>query len=179
MKYKRMALAACALLLLLSATNLSAVLTDEHPRYHQHLERPAYTPCADHGEDLLCSHLPLVLIDTGGEAIPGVPIRDGDGSRSNDTFTTTADGSMLLRASVSVVDHAEGNNHPADTPTLQSVIDIRVRGNSSRYFDKHSVKAKLFCPEIAGLFCRIAGLFCHDSRANLSLKPVCFGIAIS
>lgn len=44
---------------------------------------------------------------------------------------------------------------------------------------KQSVKAKLFCPEIAGLFCRIAGLFCHDSRANLSLKPVCFGIAIS
>ena len=42
-----------------------------------------------------------------------------------------------------------------------------------------NVKAKLFCPEIAGLFCRIAGLFCHDSRANLSLKPVCFGIAIS
>ena len=26
------------------------------------------------------------------------------------------------------------------------------------------VKAKLFCPEIAGLFCRIAGLFCHDSQ---------------
>ena len=46
-------------------------------------------------------------------------------------------------------------------------------------FDMIFVKAKLFCPEIAGLFCRIAGLFCHDSRANLSLKPVCFGIAIS
>ena len=45
--------------------------------------------------------------------------------------------------------------------------------------DMEVVKAKLFCPEIAGLFCRIAGLFCHDSRANLSLKPVCFGIAIS
>ena len=71
---------------------------------------------------MLCSHLPLVLIDTGGAEIPGVPIRDGDGSRSNDTFTTTADGSTLLRASVSVVDHAEGNNHPADTPTLQSCL---------------------------------------------------------
>lgn len=46
-------------------------------------------------------------------------------------------------------------------------------------FNFDIVKAKLFCPEIAGLFCRIAGLFCHDSRANLSLKPVCFGIAIS
>ena len=49
-------------------------------------------------------------------------------------------------------------------------------GNDLAYY---TVKAKLFCPEIAGLFCRIAGLFCHDSRANLSLKPVCFGIAIS
>lgn len=142
MKYKRMALAACALLLLLSATNLSAVLTDEHPRYHQHLERPAYTPCAEHDGETLCTHLPLVLIDTGGEAIPGVPIPDADSNIENDRFTTTADGSTLLRASVSVVDHAEGNNHPADTPTLQSVIDIRVRGNSSRYFDKHSYLVK-------------------------------------
>lgn len=62
------------------------------------------------------------------------------------------------------------------------VIEAQIR---RRYFSflgvrkKISVKAKLFCPEIAGLFCRIAGLFCHDSRANLSLKPVCFGIAIS
>lgn len=142
MKYKRMALAACALLLLLSATNLSAVLTDEHPRYHQHLERPAYTPCAEHDGETLCTHLPLVLIDTGGAEIPGVPIRSGGSGREDDAFTTTADGSTLLRASVSVVDHAEGNNHPADTPTLQSVIDIRVRGNSSRYFDKHSYLVK-------------------------------------
>ena len=142
MKYKRMALAACALLLLLSATNLSAVLTDEHPRYHQHLERPAYTPCAEHDGETLCTHLPLVLIDTGGAEIPGVPIQSGGSGREDDAFTTTADGSTLLRASVSVMDHAEGNNHPADTPTLQSVIDIRVRGNSSRYFDKHSYLVK-------------------------------------
>ena len=142
MKYKRMALAACALLLLLSATNLSAVLTDEHPRYHQHLERPAYTPCAEHDGETLCTHLPLVLIDTGGAEIPGVPIQSGGSGREDDAFTTTADGSTLLRASVSVVDHAEGNNHPTDTPTLQSVIDIRVRGNSSRYFDKHSYLVK-------------------------------------
>ena len=138
MKYKWMALAACVLLLALSATNLSAVPADEHPRYHQHMERPAYMPCADHGGAALCSHLPLVLIDTGGEAIPGVPIPDSDGDRTDDKFTTTADGGTRLRAAISVVDHAEGNNHPTDTPTLKSTIDIRVRGNSSRYFDKHS-----------------------------------------
>lgn len=50
---------------------------------------------------------------------------------------------------------------------------------AKHWWEVQNVKAKLFCPEIAGLFCRIAGLFCHDSRANLSLKPVCFGIAIS
>ena len=96
MKYKRMALAACALLLLLSATNLSAVLTDEHPRYHQHLERPAYTPCAEHDGETLCTHLPLVLIDTGGAEIPGVPIQSGGSGREDDAFTTTADGSTLF-----------------------------------------------------------------------------------
>lgn len=49
------------------------------------------------------------------------------------------------------------------------------RENLKQVYHELFVKAKLFCPEIAGLFCRIAGLFCHDSRANLSLKPVCFG----
>ena len=142
MKYKWLALAACALLLLLSATNLSAVLTDEHPRYHQHAERPAYTPCAEHDGQTLCSHLPLVLIETGGAESPGEPIRNEDGSRSNDVFTTTADGGRLLRASVAVVDHETGNNHPSDAPTLESTIDIRVRGNSSRYFDKHNYLLK-------------------------------------
>lgn len=142
MKYKWLALAACALLLLLSATNLSAVLTDEHPRYHQHAERPAYTPCAERDGQTLCSHLPLVLIETGGAEIPGEPIRNEDGSRSNDVFTTTADGGRLLRASVAVVDHETGNNHPSDAPTLESTIDIRVRGNSSRYFDKHNYLLK-------------------------------------
>ena len=58
-------------------------------------------------------------------------------------------------------------------------VDKRLQAVQCLTGNKINVKAKLFCPEIAGLFCRIAGLFCHDSRANLSLKPVCFGIAIS
>lgn len=64
------------------------------------------------------------------------------------------------------------NNMNTDKKSSEIHISIRC-------LIKIAVKAKLFCPEIAGLFCRIAGLFCHDSRANLSLKPVCFGIAIS
>ena len=60
-----------------------------------------------------------------------------------------------------------------------SYVTSITGSTSNGLIETNSVKAKLFCPEIAGLFCRIAGLFCHDSRANLSLKPVCFGIAIS
>lgn len=61
---------------------------------------------------------------------------------------------------------------------LNNADNQRIKDKAPAEYCK-IVKAKLFCPEIAGLFCRIAGLFCHDSRANLSLKPVCFGIAIS
>ena len=62
--------------------------------------------------------------------------------------------------------------------SYKDIVELNPISCSICYVN-NSVKAKLFCPEIAGLFCRIAGLFCHDSRANLSLKPVCFGIAIS
>lgn len=61
----------------------------------------------------------------------------------------------------------------------ETETEVTIKTNLTDWGYTVSVKAKLFCPEIAGLFCRIAGLFCHDSRANLSLKPVCFGIAIS
>ena len=80
MKYKGLAAAACAGLLLLSLVRLPTGFSGDAPRYHQHRERPAAQPCAGHETgETLCSHLPLVLIETGGEAIPGVPIEDGDG----------------------------------------------------------------------------------------------------
>lgn len=143
MKYKQIAIAACALLLILSCTNLSAILADEHPRYHQHMERPAYTPCAEHiGGETLCTHLPIVIIDTGGEYIPGVPIEGESSDHTNTAFTVTADGAAMLQAQLCVVDHTAGNNHPTDEPTMESSINIRVRGNSSRYFDKQSYLIK-------------------------------------
>ena len=63
----------------------------------------------------------------------------------------------------------------AEANYLDLPINLGIGGGVQtgyRYALEYGVKAKLFCPEIAGLFCRIAGLFCHDSRANLSLKPM-------
>lgn len=82
------------------------------------------------------------------------------------------DGSMIAIDTIAVENEVARNMYE------RSELDYLIFNAPLEYADL-IVKAKLFCPEIAGLFCRIAGLFCHDSRANLSLKPVCFGIAIS
>lgn len=114
----RLLCAAAALAMLAALTVLAVLDTEpERPRYHQHLETAGYTPCAGHGTDRFCSHLPLIFIDTGGEEIP------------NTYYGATA------ACTVRVMD-ASGNHHVEDQPTLVSRGQIRVRGNSSRDFDK-------------------------------------------
>ena len=103
---------------------------------HQHLTaRQPDAGCDCDGSEL-CTHLPLVMIDTGGEAIPGVPIAenyDGD-----EAVTLTSTGESMLSVRVSILDDDSHNHHPSDKPDLESQALIRVRGNSSRYFDKKS-----------------------------------------
>ena len=130
MKYK--------LLALMVSLAAGTALEGAPSRYHQHLEEPGYTPCADHGDGVFCSHLPLVFIETGGQEIPGVPIPDGDGDRQDDRFTTAPDGSATILADMKVVDAEGENHHLYDTPSAETKTSIRVRGNSSRYFDKKS-----------------------------------------
>lgn len=104
-------------------------------RYHQHLEERVPPPCTEHGSDVFCSHLPLIFIETGGEAIPGAPIATVG---TEELFTTTASGETALSVSFRVVDQPGVNHHLDDDATLVSQADIRIRGNSSRYFDKKS-----------------------------------------
>ena len=105
-------------------------------RIHQHLTaRQPDAGCDCDGSEL-CTHLPLVIIDTGGEEIPGVPVTgqyDGD-----EPVTLTSSGESMLPVKVSVLDDDTHNHHPSDAPDLESEALIRVRGNSSRYFDKKS-----------------------------------------
>lgn len=112
-------LCGAAALAMLAAVVVLAALDagPKHPRYHQHLEAAGYTPCAGHGADEFCSHLPLIFIDTGGAEIPNTT--DGD----------------TAACTIRVMD-ASGNHHVSDQPTLVSQGQIRVRGNSSRSFDK-------------------------------------------
>ena len=134
----------------------------------------------ENGEALIST----VLFDNVSEVIHDrVPVQKVDPMTDRDYSVR---GCTALLDAIGGAIHHIGNVHKyarkEDVPehTL-FVITTDGMENASRRYDseKVNVKAKLFCPEIAGLFCRIAGLFCHDSRANLSLKPVCFGIAIS
>lgn len=134
----------CAVFAALLVSILTPALAGGEPtRVHQHLEAEEKAPCLlSHGEGELCSHLPLLTIDTGGAEIPGaytgVYVPTEDGSHQVPVYTTGPDGSTRTAASLQVVDNEGAYNHPGDRPALDSGISIRIRGRSSRRFAKNS-----------------------------------------
>ena len=61
----------------------------DYSRVHQHITARQDTGCDCDGAQL-CSHLPLVVIETGGQTIPGVPTEQRDRFEQR-TYTTAAD----------------------------------------------------------------------------------------
>ena len=143
MKYKSLGLVACVVILLVGAFNWGLLLdTTGEKRVHQHLSSPVKQECKESHEDgELCTHLPLICIDTNGQEIPGKGITDENGNQLG--HTTTADGSDRISASIYVMDSETEYNHPSDTPNVQSDIIIHARGHSSRYFAKSGYRIKL------------------------------------
>ena len=135
MKYRVIGTLAAVLMLL--TVLLTSAWSDEGPanRVHQHLTaRQPDAGCDCDGSEL-CTHLPLVLIDTGGQEIPGKVTGQTDdfGETIN---TLAADGRDVIDVSFVVVDNQTRNNHPSDEATLTTTAQIRVRGHSSRLFEK-------------------------------------------
>ena len=130
----------CALCVGLAAAATMADFERKERRIHQHLEAEEKAPCS-HGADLLCTHLPLVEIETGGHEIPGAPVYNDRGAIVG--YTVTETGETRLKASVEITDNAGNNNHAADEPSLASSALINIRGRSSREFDKSSYRITL------------------------------------
>lgn len=79
-------------------------------------------PC-DHDEAAFCSHLPLICITSGEEAIEyGVP----------------------HWCRIDLIDHPNGCNHPDDAPTTTSAATIWHRGQSSSRFEKKPYGISLY-----------------------------------
>lgn len=140
MKYKIIGLIACACALTVSLFAIPIERQDER-RVHQHLEASEKAACTDHGDEVFCTHLPLVQIDTDRVEIPGKAIFNRDGMRIG--YTTAADGADEITASITITDNGDRNNHVGDAPALESFIRIHVRGNSSRAFDKCNYSVRL------------------------------------
>ena len=71
-------------------------------RVHQHLEAVEKAACS-HGANLLCTHLPLVEIETGGHDIPGAPVLDDKGFIVD--YTVTEADAPRLKASLEITDN--------------------------------------------------------------------------
>lgn len=141
MKYRAAGVLAMVLMLLAVFFATAAEGDNTANRVHQHLTaRQPDAGCDCDGSEL-CTHLPLVLIDTGGIEIPGEPITDE--SNHEIGFTSTEQGEVMLTAKISVISGNDQNHHPSDEPDLESEMLIRIRGNSSRHFDKKSYLIRL------------------------------------
>ncbi len=134
-------------ILLVAAAVLGAsvyqIKSEKHARIHQHLAAAQKDPCmVAHGDGTLCTHLPLISIETGGKTIPGL-VTGEDDMFGESEYTETDDGESMVTVHMDVFDSATDYNHPTDVPTISTATQIRVRGHSSREFDKPPYLLKL------------------------------------
>lgn len=167
MKYKLRGIAA-VFAALAAALLVSVLSTTGSGRVHQHRDAAEKSPCGlSHSEGELCTHLPLVVIDTGGVEIPGKPLgesgRDEDG-RVITYYSRAQDGSARITAEMTVID-GEGYNHVSDEGTVSSSISIRVRGRSSRYFAKSSYALTLLHEDGSNNAQALMGMDAHHDWA--------------
>ena len=117
------------LLSLLAVLGTAKFIEPENVRVQQHLSYN--TEVKDTNLSIepssFSSHLPVVSIETEGQTIPGRPETGQKVSQVKNTF---------IRAEMKIIENQGELNTLKDTPQIESDIQIRVRGNSSRRFDK-------------------------------------------
>lgn len=104
----------------------------------------------------------IIKIDTFGVEIPGKPYHNSETGLTEHTLA--ADGSDTIAATADIID-GEGNNHLSDAATLSSNIRIRIRGNSSRHFDKKPYLLEFINPDGTNNDCEVMGMAAHHEWA--------------
>ena len=113
---------------------------------------------------MFCTHLPIVVIDTEGQKIPGE--MSGTFDRfAQSIYTTAEDGTDYINVSVTIIDNAVGNNHLADAPELTTRSLFRIRGNSSRQFEKKPYLMKFVTEDGLDNDVEVMGMDAHHEWA--------------
>jgi len=125
-------------------------ISGQTTRHHQHITSPSEEDlgiCTRCNQDVfLCTHLPIIKIDTFGQHIPGRPFLFYDETlppEARHIINTTPEGEDEIQAHVSVINNTNDWNHVSDTPEYESMATMRIRGNSSRLFDKPNYRIRL------------------------------------
>ena len=92
-------------------------------RIDQHIDEVVENNCKE--TDEFCTHLPIVTIDTNGQKIPGLEKEE-----------------ELIEADFNLYYNGKTSNRLTDKINLSSKIQIKYRGNSSLFFDKHQYLVK-------------------------------------
>ena len=130
MKYKKIGLIACAVIL--AAAFIGPTIgTAESNRVHQHQEEQEAEACT-HGDEVFCTHLPLVMIDTGGVEIPGKMFYDEETGSTE--IQMAEDGSKVILSEIRIIDQEEKNNHMEDAAEIESLAEGFVLGVGANMF---------------------------------------------
>lgn len=89
-------------------------------------------------DDSFTTHLPLVVIDTGGKDVPRSVKWDSKKRRFVPTGVEP-----YVSGSISVIDSDDGLNTPLLEPETQSECKLKVRGNTSSGYDKRQYLVKM------------------------------------
>lgn len=141
MKYKIIGISVTALVLITVLCISFIMPEDNGKRYHQHIEAEEKAACS-HTDGKFCTHLPIIKIDTNGKTIPGEPILDASSGHTLQ-YTMSETGEETILSKLSVIDNVGENNHTEDASSVSSDIRIRIRGNSSRHFEKKGYIIKM------------------------------------
>ena len=141
----------------------SAIPEDNGMRYIEHVVAEEKAPCEAHGDETLCTHLPIVSINTNGAQIPGKPIYDEDYNVVD--YTLAADGTTTVKASLNVINNEKEYNHLTDTSFDMGDALIRVRGHSSRRFEKANYFVKFVNDDGTGNEQSFLGMDAHHEWA--------------
>ena len=155
-----------AVLAALALSVLASGMEPERNRVHQHLEAAEKLPCTDHDASVFCTHLPLMEITTDGP-VPAPFLQKGEAISGNIWAVAARNRNYeMVAATVRYFDSETENNHLGGQPDTEARAMFRIRGASSRNFDKKNYLLKFKEADmVRSLDVSLSGMAADDSWA--------------